>query len=117
MLGASSSVCSHPTGGEPGGEMRKLRERAGTASRVEWSVGSGSASWGPKKTRSGILGRCPAVGGEGNRAEEEKKRVQSNEAGGCTILKRVASLVRAQEEERRQAQVGKSWARACKPDF
>lgn len=30
VFGLSSAICSHPTGGEPGGEMRKLRPEEGT---------------------------------------------------------------------------------------
>ena len=52
-FGASSSVCSQPTGGEPGGEMRKFRLSAGTARRVECSDARGRMREGPKKARRG----------------------------------------------------------------
>lgn len=53
LFGASSNVCSQPTGGEPGGEMRKFRDRAGTWRRVCSIEGRGRERWGPKKARRG----------------------------------------------------------------
>ena len=54
-LGGSSTICSHPTGGDPGGEIRKFFSSLGGRSRSglsSCSRGVGSA----RKTRNSVAG-------------------------------------------------------------
>lgn len=46
-LGASSKVCSQPTGGEQGGEIKKFLDNAGTDNNVCSKDGKGRERSGP----------------------------------------------------------------------
>lgn len=60
LFGGSSRICSQPTGGEPGGEMRKFFSSAGGRSRsglANWSSGVGSAR-NTRRTTDGLVDVC-----------------------------------------------------------
>lgn len=56
-LGASSMTCSHPTGGEPGGEMRNFFDRAGTVKKSLWR-----GNWGRSTITSRLTSSAKWVG-------------------------------------------------------